>query len=139
MGSDFNVGATAAQFWRGEQLDDDAGTGEWWFNSETLSGAISAYTPEGEQSNLISLIDVGDRIQFTAVDPLRQMVVRVDTVEVAGNRANFTVLRIPTRLIEIGTLTTVSLIKGVSLNLILTDETGEILVDENGDVLYEDN
>lgn len=139
MGSDFNVGATSAQFWRGEILDDGVGIGEWCFNQETLAGSISACTPDGERSNLISLIEVGDRIQFTAVEPLRQILLRIDTVTLTTDRANFTVLNSAPEWIPVGTLTVVSLIKGVALDLILTDEMGEILVDQNGTVLYEDN
>ena len=140
MGSDFNVGATSAQLWRGEWTDDGAGIGEWCHNSDTGYWSISAYTPEGESSNLIDLIDEGDRIQFTAVDTLRQIVLRVADPVADTNQVTFVAVRgVDARDIVIGTLTVASLVKGVSLDLVLTDEMGDALCDEDGNLIYEGN
>lgn len=138
MSSDFNVGATSAQLWRGEVTAGEVGIGEWCFDSETLTGAISNYTQDGESSTISSLIAAGDKIQFTAIDPLRQFLVEVDSVTAEPNWVTF-VAKWPVigNSIPIGTLTVLGLISGISPDSILSDAEGNVLTDANGNVLHD--
>ena len=139
MGSDFNAGATVAQFWRTDYSAEGVGLGQWSYDHVAGVGLISAFTADGELSEFIQFISEGDQIQFCSANPLAQGTLTVSSFDRSSSELRFYVSSPqPIRNISVGQISVLSIVKEFNVDSILTDEDGQVLVDSNGNVLIGD-